>query len=85
LALLVEDLPGRSLPSFAVNRRAAHLATYAVATVLLVCLWMADVAARDPLIVGDSEFPWPAFPIVLWGTLLARSARHRRRPPLLES
>jgi hypothetical protein len=87
LAVLTADLPvsgrsvleGRSSSPRRLDRRALHLAVYLLVTVLLVCLWMADVGARDPLLVGDSEFPWPIFPIALWGSGIAWSARHERQ------
>jgi hypothetical protein len=47
--------------------RARQLVAYVVVNALLVCLWMAEVGARDPLLVGNSEFFWPIISILGWG------------------
>jgi hypothetical protein len=84
LAVLTEDLPepgavARRPASFLARGRWRQWAVYAVVNVLLVCLWMADVGARDPLLVGNSEFAWPIFSIVGWATAIALSARRGQR------
>jgi len=45
----------------------------------LVALWMADVGAREPLIVGDSDFFRPIVPMLAWGAVLLRRRRPRQR------
>ena len=93
LAVLVEDLPAltparpvRSTSrSIVVSRRAVHLVTYVLVSVLLVCLWMVDVGARDPWIVGESDSPLPLLLIVAGGIWLAgragATAGTSSRPP----
>ncbi len=87
LALLTEDLPraartpsrGRRRPSRA-RIRARQLAAYVGVNATLTALWMGDVGAADPLVVGNSDFPWPLFSIVGWGSALGLSMwRGRRR------
>jgi hypothetical protein len=74
IARLVVDLPGRRRePRPQISRAAAFVAGNGA----LVALWMADVGARDPLLVGDSDFFWPIVPIVLTGVAIVRKRRPR--------
>jgi hypothetical protein len=89
LTVLTQDLP--SLPSAAVarqsrtpylaGRRRRRLSEYVVVNALLVCLWLADVGARDPVLVGNTDFFWPAISILGWGGAVGLlTTRERRRP-----
>jgi hypothetical protein len=70
----------RSRTPYLVSGRRRQLALYLVVNVLLVSLWMADVGARDPVLVGNSDFVWPVFSILGWGGAIGVSAwRERRR------
>jgi len=57
-----------------------RVGAYIVGNALLVSVWMAEVGAKDPLVLGESEFPWPVLSIVAWGGALGVSRwRERRR------
>jgi hypothetical protein len=74
LAPLIADLPRRArMPR--VNHR---VGAYVLGSAALVSLWVADVGARNPLIVGDSDFFWPIVPIVAWGAAIVLKRRPRR-------
>jgi hypothetical protein len=75
LAPLTADLPGRARMPRVNHRVGAHV----LGSAALVSLWAADVGARDPLIVGDTDFFWPIVPIVAWGAALLLKRRPRRR------
>jgi uncharacterized protein DUF1707 len=80
---LVADLPGRrQRPSrrLRVPRVGGRVAAYVAGNAALVGLWMADVGARDPLLVGNSDFFWPIVPIVASAAAILAK---RRRPRLL--
>lgn len=89
LVPLVADLPRRRrLPAARRTarrprgmRRAGRVVAALAANAALVSLWAADVGARDPLIVGDSDFFWPIVPIVASAAAIL-AKRRRRRPHL---
>ena len=76
LVPLVADLPGRRARRVRLPR---GLAASVAGGGALVALWMADVGAREPLIVGDSDFFWPIVPMLAWGAVLLRRRRPRQR------
>jgi Domain of unknown function (DUF1707) len=79
LARLVEDLPAPAEVAVPARRPYRRVAAFLAVNAGLVGIWMAEVGARDRMIHGDSEFFWPAVPIVGWGAVIVLSVRRRRR------
>jgi DUF1707 SHOCT-like domain len=73
LVPLVADLPRRRMRRPPLPGR---LAAYAAGNAALIALWMGDVGARDPWVVGNSDFFWPIVPIAATVAVVLR----RRRP-----
>ena len=78
LARLVADLPRSARRARPQRTRGRAAAAFAAGNCALVVLWMADVGAHDPLIVGDSDFFWPIVPLAGW----ALATLWRRLPRL---
>jgi hypothetical protein len=82
LSAVVEDLPAASRPTrWRPGRAARHAGAFVAVNAAVTGLWLAEVGAADPWVLGSSEFPYPVLVASAWAALVGVAARRRRRPP----
>ena len=81
LAAVVADLPAvsRSRSRWRGGRAARNAGAFVAVNASVTGLWLAEVGARDPWLLGSSEFPYPVVVALAWAAAAGVSARRRGR------